>query len=203
MMYRIGLCVAVFAFALVSSLPARANLVLGTIGFKVDGTITPASGSLNQAFTVTDVLTSNAANGDWTNFANNMLVSSSMSFGAFGAANTSFSFTDPNFGTFSGNVVLDTGSVGDASFSQRQLVISGTFNPGATLVAQGYTGQVFGQLNVIILAAGTGGRSASMVFGTTSVPEPTSMALVGLSSILMVGMRCRRRRMTSSHPLPH
>jgi hypothetical protein len=58
------------------------------------------------------------------------------------------------------------------------------------LVAQGFNEVVLGQLQVTLQNINGGGRSASMIFGTQAVPEPTSLLLM---TITLVGLASTRR----------
>jgi hypothetical protein len=185
---------------------AHANPIVGTIGFNVDGSITPPSGNLNLGFEISNIVTNNTADGDWTGFTDGVPVTSSMQFGVFPSNGGAFSFSDPGFGSFAGTVQFDSGQVGDPLFLQRQIIVVGDFTPGSTLNSQGFTDLVNGQLSVIIQSIGGGARSSSIVFGTAAVPEPASLTLVALGiSALATGRAIRKRRFGefgAGNPLP-
>ncbi|MCU0709842.1 MAG: PEP-CTERM sorting domain-containing protein [Pirellula sp.] len=194
-MARVFLVALVFCGYCAVSPFAHANPIVGTIGFNVDGQINPPSGNLNLGFEISDIVTNNTADGDWAAFTNGTPVTSLMQFGDFPSNGSTFSFSDPGFGTFEGTVEFDSGQFGSPLFSQRQIIVVGGFTPGSTLTAQGFTDLVNGQLSVIIQSIGNGGRSSSIVFGTAAVPEPASIALVALGiSALATGRGIRRRR---------
>ncbi len=182
------------ALAVVSTcvVPAKADMIVGSIGFNVEGTITPTSGSLNQAFTLTDVRTNNTADGDWTAFINGVPVDTSINVGAFNSVGQVFNFSSTSFGTFTGSVIDDSGQVGTGIAASRSISVLGLFTPGTLLVASGYNEVVQGQLLVSLENISGGGRSANMIFGTQAVPEPSSCVLC----VLGIGgwFAARRRR---------
>jgi hypothetical protein len=194
-MARVSLIALVFFGYCALSPLAHANPIVGTIGFNVEGQINPPSGDLNLGFEITNIVTNNATDpgSDWIAFIG-VPVASSMQFGAAPSEKSTFSFKDTGFGDFDGIVEFDSSELGGPLFRQRQIIVVGTFKPGATLAAQGYTDLVNGQLSVIIQSIGGGGRSSSIVFGTSAVPEPASIALVALGISALATVRGIRRR---------
>jgi hypothetical protein len=175
---------------------AFANPIVGTIGLTANGTITPSSGSLNLAFDVTNVVTNVSATGDWVAFNTGIPVASLMQFPAFNGTGSAFSFSNATFGTFSATITSDSGESGDLTFSSRQISAFGTFTPGSTLTGAGFTVPVAGEL-VMIVQSVFGSRAVSMVFATSSVPEPTSLLLVGAGLAGVPYLRRLRRQRAS------
>jgi hypothetical protein len=175
---------------------AIANPIVGTIGFNVDGAINPSSGSLNLAFSITDVVTNTTASGNWNNvaFTDGLPVAPLIQFqDVTSSLNSTVGFDDPGFGKFEGRVVFDSGELNEPSgIKEREIIVLGDFRPGSVLVAANFTDVVRGQLSVIIQSINGGGRSSSVVFGTTAVPEPGSVALVALG-VSVLGARLYSR----------
>jgi len=205
-MIRKYLLLAAIALAGMLGSNSQAALISGSIGMTIGagGTISPSSGSLNTAFSITNVTTIPGSGfGDWSAFGS-LFVTSSMNFGAFDSTATAFSFTDPNFGTFTGTVIGDTGQVATVIGHSRTIGISGTFTPGTALAP--YTGSVISLLQVQLQdiddLGNDGGRSASVTFFTTGrpvVPEPATSAIacLGLVGLLAAGRRARRNGIKS------
>jgi len=200
-MFRtLGLLVAV-SIAALGNTAANAALISGSIGMTIGagGTITPAGGSLNSAFTITNATTiPGTGTGDWTAFGS-LFVTNSMAFSAFDSNGGAFSFTDPNFGTFTGTVVGDTGQQPTVLGDQRAIGVLGTFTPGPALV--GYTGSVNAGLQVILQDIVGAGRSASITFVTVPfenppVPEPATSAIacMGLIGLAFAGRRAAAKK---------
>ncbi|MFO0011592.1 MAG: PEP-CTERM sorting domain-containing protein [Planctomycetota bacterium] len=192
---RVYPLVLVVALALPFTPTVFANPIVGTIGFVVDGSFTPATGSLNTSISVTNVVTNNSATGNWTPFVGGTSVASLITFGAFPSAGGSFGFTDAGFGTFSGTVQFDSGETGNAIVALRQISVSGSFTPGTTLAGAGYTSPGAAQLDFVIQSINGGARSASFLFGTSAVPEPSTLVLTGLGiSALATRSRWKKKR---------
>lgn len=163
---------------------AFANPIIGTIGLNVVGSITPSAGSLNTSINLTSVETSSSTSGDWNAFGSGIPVAAFLQFGAFSTVGNAFGFSDAGFGTFAGMVQIDTGEFGTPQIALRQVSVVGLFTPGTTLAGQGFTTSSLAQLDFLIQSINGGARSASLLFGTTSVPEPGTLALTffGLSA---------------------
>jgi len=189
------------SFALLSFLGSHCHAALiGSVGFNVTGVLSPATGSLSQAFSVTNVVTNNTLSGGWSTVTAGTSVASFIGFPAFSGVGAPITFTgDVNFGTFAGMVGSDSGEILVPGFGNvRILGIGGIFTPGPGLPFSGIP--VSGTMLVTLQdTLSTGGRSASITFSTRElnrpVPEPATAAIAGAGLLgLMIAGRGRRKK---------
>jgi hypothetical protein len=169
--------------------------------------LSPNSGPLGQAFVVKDdsgdaafMTGGNSGNsGDFAsgfNFKN--FFSGIYNFGSPSTIGAAGSFGSSSYGTFTGNVTVDNGVTGDNSATNRQIIFSGTFTPGADSEYGGNTTSLAALFQVTISKTGAGGGwtgawSLDTTANAAAVPEPTSIAIFGLGAVGFAVRRFRRK----------
>ncbi|MFO0011591.1 MAG: PEP-CTERM sorting domain-containing protein [Planctomycetota bacterium] len=191
----------VFAFgfglllaALICNSVSAASIV-GTIGFNIEGN--PPS-NVSSAATFTNVKTNTSATQDWTAYTN-VLAMDSLAIHVFNSTGNPLSFSNAAFGTFLGNVVSDTVTTSGSStfaMTMRQIIASGTFTPGTTLISGGYTSSVAAQFSFVSIGYASGTRSDMAVMST--VPEPATLAIFAMGSATLFGLARRKRAMATT-----
>lgn len=181
------LCVT--GILVLSSIGNASAGLIGTQGFFTDGNPTVDTGNINTATIFTsNWKTNNSQSGMFVAFPNynfsNIVFDKNVG--------TSFVVTDAGFGTFASTSITQSASGnGFANFDIVGNFTAGT-NPstsGPALFSVGFT-QTPAMIGGAISASGT-----LAVFSATSVPEPSTMALMGLGGCgLIVGAYRRNRR---------
>lgn len=170
--------------------------------------LSPNSGPLGQYFVVQDtagdaafISGSNSGNsGDFaTGFNFKNFFSGTYNFGAPSTVGASGLFgSSSTYGTFVGNVTVDTGVTGDNTATSRQIIFSGTFTPGGDGAFSGNTTALSALFQVTISKTSAGGGwtgawSLDTTPNSSAVPEPTSIAIFGLGAVGVAVRRFRRK----------
>ncbi len=175
--------------------PASADII-GSQGF--DLTFTPSSGSLDQAFSLTGVDSSSAQLGDFIGLPIGTDWGS-FSVGAFSIMGTPLSITNADFGSFTGTITGDSGefSPGGSAFF-RVISATGEYVPGSNPFFAGDTALTGADLSITFTKANSGAAiTGALSLATSTIPEPSSIALLGLAT-LCGGIAYRRRVKTST-----
>ncbi len=159
-----------------------------------DLTFTPPTGDLGVAFTLSSVESATNSTGDFTGLPQGTIWGN-FSLNAFNATGMNLVITNPDFGTFSGTVMGDTGEVFLNPSFFRNLSVTGTFTPGSNAIYGGDSDTVSADLSITITRANEAsaiGGGLTLVTSESTVPEPSSIALLGLAAI--GGLVYRKRR---------
>jgi hypothetical protein len=193
---------AVSAVALSAALlgtVAQAGPIVGSDAFTQQNSIAigalPPGSNVNNATSFTNIaLSSNTpSSGDFLTFVpNNTDVNSGVTV-PVASGPSSFSFGDAAFGTFTATTetVIFQGS-GFANLS-----FTGTFVPGTLFPASITSNSAIFQ--IAFTQSGTSITDAASITTPAGVPEPTSMALLGIG---ITGFLAFRRRFSKSKKLP-
>jgi len=203
--FKLGLtCLALMAMSCVNAMAGtwlsnnREGGVSGAFA-----SISPISGDLSIPLSVTDFFYNSGPTSRSGAFAgitelNDLVWAGMQSFDAFGLTIGDFySFSSPTFGTFLGKITGENfNNLTGPGAGQRSLDFTGTFSPGSNSHYEGDTTSLENALLQISFSRNAGGTvNASWSFDTTAskpVPEPTSIAIFGLSALGLAFRRLRR-----------
>jgi len=192
---RSGFCYVVAAVAiLVVSRPAGAELITGAQGFGDVGIVATApTNSINTAtsFTFGNLITTSVSSGFFTGLPTQLLGTETFTV----SDPLSLQFGNAQFGSFASTKITQLSNdpiAGSRSFVFEGLYTKGTFgeafipNPAAATYTVSFN-QTAGAGTAISM-------NATLEFSAQPVPEPTTLALLGLAACTAVFVRRRPRR---------
>ena len=186
---------ALVAAMMLGGTTAQAGFING--GVSLTGTVdNPSSGTVLDTRNIT-ANTKTAGSGDFTQAPNFTTIW--QDFVLTNPMPSPFVLSNSTFGTFTGSIVSDSLDGGvTAGNGQRTIVYKGSFTAGS-LFAADIRDATEADLTITLNQSTTGPNTffSSTVtltaFGTTSVPEPTTIALFGLGALGLVARRFRRK----------
>lgn len=186
---------ALVAAMMLGGTTAQAGFING--GVSLTGTVSnPSSGTVLDTRNIT-ANTKTAGSGDFTQAPNFTTIW--QDFVLTNPMPSPFVLSNSTFGTFTGSIVSDSLDGGvTAGNGQRTIVYKGSFTAGS-LFAADIRDATEADLTITLNQSTTGpntffsGTTTLTAFGTTAVPEPTTIALFGLGALGLVARRFRRK----------
>ena len=178
------------------SIPSANADIIGSQAF--DLTFTPSTGSLDQAFSLSNVNSSTNQSGDFASLPTGTAWAD-FTLGTSFATGSALTISNTDFGTFMGTISSDTGEFGGGTSFFRNLSATGTFTPGTNGTFGGDTNSVVANvainLNRSSEFAVIGGSLTLDTTAASTVPEPSSFALLMLVTACLAVASGRRRLM--------
>lgn len=186
---------ALVAAMMLGGTTAQAGFING--GVSLTGTVeNPSSGTVLDTRNIT-TNAKTAGSGDFTQAPNFTTIW--QDFVLTNPMPTPFVLSNSTFGNFTGSIVTDSLDGGvTAGNGQRTIVYKGSFTAGS-LFAADIRDATAADLTITLNQSTTGpntffsATTTLTAFGTTAVPEPTTIALFGLGALGLVARRFRRK----------
>ena len=186
---------ALVAAMMLDGTTAQAGFMNG--GVSLTGTVqNPSSGTVLDTRSITNNAKT-ASSGDFDQAPNFTTIW--QDFVLTNPMPTPFVLSNSTFGNFTGFIVSDSLDSGvTAGNGQRTIVYKGAFTAGS-LFAANVQDPTQADLTITLIQSTTGpntffsGTTTLTAFGTTAVPEPTTIALFGFGALGLVARRFRRK----------
>lgn len=188
-----SLAVALAVAAIANVPTAKAGSVIGTETFVLDNVkIDTAALKLATTFSVSNITTASPSSGDFNLVPSGLLVDSGPE--SLVPSPTLFSFGNPVFGYFTATSTIDDST--NLTGKSRSIEFLGTFTAGTGWAMYGKSGISAADLVISFTqVAGPGTPvSGSFTMTTSAIPEPTSVAMLGLGLSGIISLRRFRRK---------